>query len=405
MKIPVFILVVLGLVMQCEQNDLSPSEDAAFSASEVSSLQKTSAELYSRLWEEMPDDNFVISPLSIQLALYMAWNGADTDTRKEIGALLHTALDENASQELTKDIHSYFHHLVEEGSLGIFNSLFYDDDRIKLRKEYYHIIQKYFEGDVVDLDFSSGEAVSIINEWASEKTAGRIGEIIDDISPEELLFLINALYLKADWDHPFPPETTTDRTFYLENGEEIEIPTMARTGLVERLDDPGLKMIRLPLADTTLYMYFFRPSDEVPLSHLQVSELFDRLWNDKPGFTSQRVMLSLPVFETRTHMELNAPLKKLGMTTAFDPQNADFSKIGSATTGRPLFISRSLHDAYLRVDEKGVEGAAVTTLGIGTTSAPPAIRFDRPFVYMIADKNFHLPLFIGQFTGIEPENP
>src|SRR5690625_6226077 len=95
-------------------------------------------------------------------------------------------------------------------------------------------------------------------------------------------------------------------------------------------------------------------------------------------------MLSLPAFEIRTHLELNEPLRDLGMETAFEPQNADFNKIGVASTGRPLYISRSLNDAYPRVAEKGVEGAAVTTLGIGTTSAPPAMNFYRPLVSIIA---------------------
>ncbi len=77
--------------------------------------------------------------------------------------------------------------------------------------------------------------------------------------------------------------------------------------------------------------------------------------------------------------------------------------MGKATNNLPLHITRTLHDVYLKMDEKGVEGAAVTTIGVGTTSAPPSIQINKPFMYLIVDQELGLPLFIGQFTGVDPE--
>src|SRR5690625_5548344 len=114
MKISVVILFIFGLVMQCQKHDPTSSDDFTISKTEIASFQKTSLDLFSRIGDEWPEENFVISPLSIQLAIYMAWNGADQDTRDEIGALLHSNMDEETSQALIRNIHNYFSRRSEE---------------------------------------------------------------------------------------------------------------------------------------------------------------------------------------------------------------------------------------------------------------------------------------------------
>ncbi|MBK8506750.1 MAG: hypothetical protein IPL46_33955 [Saprospiraceae bacterium] len=83
------------------------------------------------------------------------------------------------------------------------------------------------------------------------------------------------------------------------------------------------------------------------------------------------------------------------MEIAFDPNQADFSKLGSAPEGN-LFISKVNHKTYLKIDEKGAEGAAVTSVGVGVTSLPPHLKFDRPFVFLLRNRDSNTLIFAGK---------
>lgn len=402
MSASVLSLLFLALAMACEKKVKPEPEEITIEDSEISSFRTAAENLYLKSLEDHTNENFVISPLSIQLALYMAWNGAEGTTKDEIESLLHLdGADTDKIKEGLADLMQYYRHLVEKGHLDIHNGLFYDKNRIEIREKFLADIQNYFDGEAEELDFSVEKAVAVINDWVKSRTGGKIPEVLDEISDQELLFLLNVLYLKADWQEPFPVESTSDRPFYTEEGEEILLPTMFRTGVIESYDDPSLQMVRLALTDSALFVYYVSPKEGGSLAELRESDLLHRIGEGKFDFKSQRMMLSLPVVEARTHLVLNPVLQSLGMKTSFDPQNARFDGIGKAETGRPVFLSRVLHDAYIKMDEKGVEGAAVTTIGVGTTSAPPSVVFDRPFMFLVMDRSLNLPVFMGQFTGNE----
>lgn len=402
MPASVLSLLFLVMVLACEKKVKPEPEEIVVEDSEIFSFRTAAEKLYLKSVQDHTDENFVISPLSIQLALYMAWNGAEGTTKDEIESLLH--LDDGDADRIKErlaDLMQYYRHLVKKGHLDIQNGLFFDKNRIEIREKFLSDIQNYFDGEAEDLDFTAEKAVAVINDWVKNRTGGKIPEVLDEISDQELLFMLNVLYLKADWQEPFPVESTSDRPFYPEEGEEILLPTMFRTGVIESYDDSSLQMVRLALADSALFVYYISPKEGGSLAELRELDLVNRIGKGKFDFTSQRLMLSLPVVETRTHLVLNPVLQSLGMKTAFDPQSARFDGIGKASTGRPVFLSRVLHDAYIRMDEKGVEGAAVTTIGVGTTSAPPSVVFDRPFMFLVLDRSLNLPVFMGQFTGKE----
>src|SRR5690606_37239023 len=102
-------------------------------------------------------------------------------------------------------------------------------------------------------------AVETINGWVQDKTYDKIQDVIQSISDQELLFLINAIYLKADWVNGFPAESTADRPFTTINGDEVMVPTMHRTFGVEYVNQDGYQIARLPLADSALFTYFIMP--------------------------------------------------------------------------------------------------------------------------------------------------
>jgi len=398
------VFIILFFAFSCDKNKIMSEDNSPFDRIEGTAIQKTSQDLYTVTSGDYETYNFAISPLSIQLALYMVYNGADGQTKEQIGNLLNVIdTDLETVNERVKKLINYYDDLVDDGHLDIHNALFYDENRIELADEFVKRLKIYFDVQKSDLDFSSPAAVASINDWVQEKTYDKIREVIQNISDQEVLFLINALYLKADWVSGFDKQATSDRTFMTSRGDEIMIPTMHRTGVVEHLSMDGFQIVRLPLADSTLYTYLIMPDQSSELPTLIHSEIIPEIWNNTLNFKKSRIMFEMPVVETKTHLSLNSSLQSLGMTAAFDPQQADLHLMGSAKNGLSLVLTRTLHDVYLKMDENGVEGAAVTTIGVGTTSLPPSIQFNRPFMYLIVDQELGLPLFIGQFTGLEPE--
>lgn len=393
---------VFILAYACDKSNITPEEQLTGEQAESASLQKTSQDLYRVTSEQQKANNFVISPLSIQLALYMVYNGAEGETREEIGDLLRVMdADLETLNQRVKILIDYLSGLVEEGHLDVHNALFYDENRVEIAEQFVQRLTQYFELHHADLNFDEPAAVASINQWVQDKTYDKIQEVLQDISDQEVLFLLNALYLKADWVTGFLEEATAERPFTTMDGTEIMIPTMHQTMSVQHLTRDGAVVTRLPLADSSLYAYLIMPNNPNDLENMIQSDIVNAIWENSLDFDHSRVRFEMPIVETKTHVTLNNALQSLGMVTAFDPQNADLTLMGQAKNGLPLFVSRTLHDVYLKMDEKGVEGAAVTTIGVGTTSLPPALQLNKPFLYLIVDQQFGLPLFIGQFTGVE----
>jgi serpin B len=106
----------------------------------------------------------------------------------------------------------------------------------------------------------------------------------------------------------------------------------------------------------------------------------------------------LPKFKLEYGVELEQPLKAMGMKTAFNPSGtADFSGISS----RPLYISAVRQRTFVEVNEEGTEAAAVTGMAVAASgpefNPPPPFQMivDRPFLFLIADEQTGTILFMG----------
>jgi serine protease inhibitor len=104
-------------------------------------------------------------------------------------------------------------------------------------------------------------------------------------------------------------------------------------------------------------------------------------------------MVFFPKLKLTYDNDLINTLKTLGVQDAFSAQLADFTDLGTASNN--IFINQIKHKAVLEIDEKGAEGAAVTSIGFGVTSAPPTFWFNRPFVLVLR----HIPTNTLIFTG------
>ena len=347
--------------------------------------------------------NVLISPYSIQSAMEMTLQGALNKTKTQLitglslGSL--TPADVAAS-------YPEWDGLMKGGPgatrFRSYNTLFYDPNRLTLDDQFRQVMTNAFDAPYLNLDFDQSTAVDEVNQWVKDKTEGKIDKIIDQITDDDVLILLNALTLSGDWLYPFPVESTFDQDFHLPTGSAISVPMMHLDwNLIHERNDQGA-MVQLPLKDSNYAVMFVLPlADPVqsPIAwHQAVKSMF-------AGFISQshqpsRALLTIPKLELGYKVLLNEPFKTLGMEDPFDPQTADFSGLGVSGKGN-LFIRRVDHRTYLKMDEKGIDGAAVTSVSIGATSLPPAYVFDHSFALIV----YHLPTGTIVFDGVihDPE--
>jgi len=372
-----------------------PDPPASLDSKFQKSLFNFSWELF--LESSRNDDNILISPASVYLALGMAYNGADSTTKQAIAeALRAKGISIEEFNTSCRDYISILNTKGDKTELSIANAIWYRDG-FRPDKDFLQKNADYFGAGAKALDFNSPKAVETINGWVREQTRNTIDKIIDQIDADVVMYLMNAVYFKSDWMEPFSASDTGKAFFYSDNGK-VEAQFMNKTGSMNYIDKDGVKGIVLPYDNGRFNFFAIMPQEGTDIrkfiEELDGEKIFTYLMSIK----TDRVQLALPKFETRFEDSLKDELTRMGMGVAFDSNSADFSLMNEDHE-KNLFISEVKHKTYCRVDEKGTEAAAVTSIEMELTSAlmPPEIRilFDRPFVYGIVDSVTQAPLFLG----------
>jgi len=343
------------------------------------------------------DENVLISPLSIETALYMTMSGTAETTLEEFRSTL------KLDQFYPDGLNQRYAELVEKlepknqvTQLGLHNTVFHYPTLVTLDNNFKTSVESSYEAEITDADFSNEATVDLINAWAEEKTEGRIKKVLDKIEADEAVFLINALFFKSDWEKGFLPEITQSRPFNKADGESIDIDFMSSDDERDHYFGPDFKAVDLKFKDSEYSMTFIRPETTTILdfvlgfSDSDFLVMYQDLYENK--LSKGRIQTYLPKFEISTKKNLADVLKNMGMITAFE--SADLSRMGQFAGN--TYLSRVLHDAYLKIDEKGAEGAAVTTVGVGVESVPPTINLDIPFLFILRHVETNTPIFIGK---------
>ncbi len=399
------ITILLGFTcIACDyfdgENERTPPRDlTVVEKSLVGSDNAFGVKLFQALSEAEPDSNLFISPLSISMALGMTLNGADGPTYEAMKSTLEL---QGLSE---KDINESYQSLIElltgldpEVIFSIANSLWFKQG-LPVYDEFVKTNQTYFNAEVDGLDFNSPEAVNTINEWVNHNTNGVIKKILDYIPPEMVMYLINAIYFKGNWRYEFDEKDTKEGVFYNEDGAEPVLPLMTREITVPIYQAADGAIIDLPYGDSLFSMTIFLPNGNINNFGKQLTlEKFDQYINH---LSSNTFHLTLPKFSLKWEKNLNEILSELGMEIAFDPSKANFSRIMPLNGHENLFISEVKHKTYIKVDEEGTEAAAVTSVGIGITSAPPNIVINRPFILAIRENHSGTILFIGKILNLK----
>jgi serine protease inhibitor len=342
--------------------------------------------------------NVVVSPLSVAIALTMAYNGAGGNTLAEMERVLGVAgmtlADVNAAAAALRQSLDGADAKVR---LDIANSI-WARQGFAFEQDFLDRNRQFFSARVSELDFGDPAAVDVINAWVSENTNGRIDGIIDEISADHVMFLINAVYFRGEWKARFDPARTVEGPFRLADGSVKTVPMMNQGGEYRYLQTDGVQVLSLPYGEGRFNMTLVLPPEGVGTAEL-VARLDAATW---AGWLARmRPMdgdVTLPRFKLAYEATLNEQLKALGMRDAFDEVRADFS--GMRRTPPSLVIDEVKHKTFIEVNEEGTEAAAVTSIGVRVTSAGPRFRFiaDRPFLFAIQDSQTGSVLFLGAIS-------
>ena len=339
-------------------------------------------------------ENLFVSPLSVAMALGMTYNGAAGSTEDSMRATLE--LEGVSVAEVNESYRSLIKLLREldpRVRFQIANSIWYLQG-YTVEQPFLDVNQTYYDARVEALDFASPTAPTTINNWVKQQTRGVIDKIIDNIPDGMRLYLINAIYFKGDWTQQFDPGRTQPRPFHLVDGTIPNVPTMThgREADIRSGGQANTLVIDLPYGGQAFSMTIVLPSESIGVDQL-VAELTPDQWNDWISTLQPRTIeVFLPKFKLTNDLVLIPSLAKLGMGIAFDPRAADFSRIHSPSE---LFISEVKHKTFVDVNEEGTEAAAVTSVGMRTTSLPPSIQIDRPFLFALRENLSGTILFMG----------
>ncbi|MCP4706264.1 MAG: serpin family protein [candidate division Zixibacteria bacterium] len=376
----------------------------------VQANNRLGLKLFRKLAFDEIDDNIFISPFSISSALSMTLNGAKDSTFDSMQKTLEQhelSLEENnnSNQNLLRMLSNLDSTII----LEIANSIWFNDTFPVLDK-FTGINHAYYNAEVNPLDFGGADACKLINDWVGKKTNGKIKDIVNPpIDPATVMFLINAIYFKADWNFPFEKSKTEIDRFKLPDNTNEQCALMMQNNEFDYYENDFFQAIDLPYGNKQYSMMIFLPktSNGEDINSLTEKFTHTKWLNWSSRFSNHKVELYMPKFEIEYTVLLNKSLKQLGMSIAFNPKYADFKKMYDTTLCKDnIFIDEVLHKSYIKVDEEGTEAAAVTkvTMKAMTTSfhLPPkkvVMRIDHPFIFVIKDKQSNSILFMGKITN------
>lgn len=336
----------------------------------------------------------IISPLSLFLALAVAYNGAAGTTKDEMAQTLNVQkIDTQKLNALNKDLIEVLESLNSSRiSLAIANSLWLNQ-KIAVNSEFIESGQIY-QAKVTAVDFAS--SVATINEWVRARTGGKIDRVVNGLDESAALYIINALYFKGEWARQFDERLTREGVFHSSKGR-MKQHFMFQNGSFDYFESEQFQAIRLPYSEKCISLSVFLPRAGVELEDFFSCFSAGRWLDWRKRFELEKGSLLLPRFKLEYSCSLKETLCDLGMAEAFDPRQANFDAISSVSPG--IYIRDVFHKTYIEVNEVGTEAAAVTAIEGGIRGCSVERQFvmtvNRPFLFVISEEICSRILFVG----------
>ena len=365
------------------------------------------------------EGNLFYSPHSISLALAMTYAGAGGRTESQMADTLRFSLSQD---RLHPAFNSLDQELASRGTdvqgrngegfrLNIVNAVWGQQGH-PFRAAFLDVLAESYGAGVRPTDFVAApeESRLAINDWVAESTEDRIRDLIPQgiINPLTRMVLTNAIYFNASWLLPFSEANTGEHPFHLLDGSSVDVPMMRTEEEFRHAAGDGYQAVDLPYVGHELSMTVIVP-DRGRFREFEDSldaALVDRIIT---GLAFRYVALDLPRFELESQFRLGETLGSMGMTDAFDSAASDLSGMDGrsclAGDAECLYIREVVHKAFVSVDEAGTEAAAATAVVVQTESAKPTpigVTVDRPFIFLIRDRETEAVLFVGRVEAISP---
>ena len=320
--------------------------------------------------------NLIISPISIFQVIGFTTNGAVGKTQSEMISTLEASSVEdinNINMKLKRSIKEFVSVELANGVMSTFEPI----------KSFIKVCDKY-EAPIEKL-ISKNQ----VNYWCSQKTHGKITQIIDKLDPLTVMLLLNAVYFRGEWTYPFNPKNTHNGTFYNYGKEEKKVEIMSQNHVFMYYQDKEIQAIELPYKNDSMSAIIILPNNDININnYVNLLNVNDELVNkilDK--MVRKKIQLYLPKFEVEFGQTLKDVLIRLGMVKPFE-LDADFSGINEVGG---IYIADVIHKTYLKVDEIGSEAAGIAVVDLRTNGTLPIstkMNVNRPFIMIIKSKEF-----------------
>uniref|UniRef100_A0A8C4PMX1 Serpin B6 n=1 Tax=Equus asinus TaxID=9793 RepID=A0A8C4PMX1_EQUAS len=352
--------------------------------------------------------NVFFSPLSISSALAMVFMGAKGNTAAQMSQVL--SLSKSSGE--VGDVHQGFQSLLSEVNRTGTQYLLRTANRLFGEKSYDFLssfkdsCHKFYQAEMEQLDFISAteESRKHINTWVAKKTEGKITELLSSDSVDLLtkLILVNAIYFKGNWDDQFDKQQTKERPFKVSKNEEKPVQMMFKKSTFKRtyIGEIFTQILMLPYVGEELNMIIMLPDENTDLKTVEKELTYEKFveWTRPDMMDETEMEVFLPRFKLEEDYDMEAVLRSLGMTDAFEQARADFSGMSSRAD---LFLSKVVHKSFVEVNEEGTEAAAATAaiMMVRCVRIIPRFCADHPFLFFIQHSKTNSILFCGRFSS------
>lgn len=361
--------------------------------------------LLKMLCQDDPSRNVFYSPVIISSALAMVYLGAKGNTAAQVAQVLSLSTE--------KDIHQSFQSLLTEVNkpgtqylLRTANRLF-GEKTCEFLPTFKESCLRFYNAELEQLPFAKAAEPSRkhINAWVSEKTEGKIQELLPggSIDAKTKLVLVNAIYFKGRWNEQFDKRYTREMPFRINQKEQRPVQMMYQeaTFKLAYIEELQTQVLELPYVGDELSMLILLPDDHVELSSVESRLTWERFraWTGPARMRSTYVEVFLPRLQLGEEYDLAAVLGPLGMADAFQGDKADFSAMSARGD---VCLSRFVHRSVLEVDEEGTAAAAASAaLVVAECCQESGPRFcaDHPFLFLIRHNAADTILFCGRFSS------
>ncbi|KAI5609457.1 serine proteinase inhibitor, clade A, member 1 precursor, partial [Silurus asotus] len=381
------------------QNEPHPSHEGNDHHSHKISAQNAdfAFALYNKLnsHDDTKGKNIFFSPLSISMALSMLAVGAKGETHSQIFSTLgYSSLTEDQVNEAYEHLMHMLDHSQEAMLLETGGGLAVREG-FKPVDKFLKDLQHFYHTEAFAVDFSKPKvAVEEVNKFIAKKTKDTITDMVESLEPETIMVIINYIYFKGKWEKPFLADGTRKSNFHVDENTRVSVDMMkAKDEQYSVYISKNFTLVNLPYHGNAS-MVVILPSEgkmEEVEKHINKDELRD--WIQKAH--SRSVELYMPKFSISASASLGDTLREMGIVEAFSDK-ANFTGMSEDVE---LKVSKVLHKAILKVDEKGTEAAGSTTVEIVQRAMPVPIKINRPFLVFIVEEAVNSILFMGKIVN------